>query len=245
MRPILFDWDGTLVDSLGALYDANVAVMELFGLPFDEPLYRRHFTADWRIMYRRLGVPFDRLEEANDVWMRAYEGGRRASLFPGVREALAALARTDRPLGLVTAGHRDVVGPQLDRLELRSLFTVAVFGDDHPVHKPDPAPLQAALVALGCEDRPGDATYVGDSPDDMRMARLVGTHAVGIASLLGDPAELTAAGAHEVAASVADWVADREVADREVAAADSAAGASAAAETASGDRPIGDMPRTA
>ena len=36
MDAILFDWDGTLVDSLGSMYQANVAVMRAFGLPFDE-----------------------------------------------------------------------------------------------------------------------------------------------------------------------------------------------------------------
>ncbi|HTC85988.1 MAG TPA: HAD-IA family hydrolase, partial [Candidatus Acidoferrum sp.] len=109
-------------------------------------------------------------------------------------------------LGLVTAGHRSVVEPQLRRLGLADRFAVTVFGDDLPVHKPDPAPLRRALRGLGLEDRPGAAVYVGDVPDDMRMARRVGVHGVGIVSALSDPSTLIAAGASEVAASVAEWV---------------------------------------
>jgi len=55
-------------------------------------------------------------------------------------------------------------------------------------------------------DRPEHAIYVGDAPDDMRMARAVGARSVGIVSTLGTAADLRAAGAGEVAPSVADWV---------------------------------------
>jgi beta-phosphoglucomutase-like phosphatase (HAD superfamily) len=50
MDAVVFDWDGTLVDTLGALFRANVAVLGAFGLPFDEALYRRHYSPDWREM---------------------------------------------------------------------------------------------------------------------------------------------------------------------------------------------------
>ena len=206
MEAILFDWDGTLVDTLGALYQANVAVMAAFDLPFDDDLYRQHFTPDWRVMYRRLGVPDHRLQEANDRWLAAYGNGPETSLLPGAAEALARLAAAGRPLGLVTAGHRSVVEPQLDRFGLAGRFAVTVFGDDLPVHKPDPAPLRRALETLGLADRPAATVYVGDVPDDMVMARRVGVHAVGILSALSERSSLTEAGAAEVATSVAEWV---------------------------------------
>jgi phosphoglycolate phosphatase len=221
MEAILFDWDGTLVDTLGALFQANVAVMTAFDLPFDEALYRQHFTPDWRVMYRRLGVPDHRVEEANERWLKAYENGLEATIFPGVADALARLAASGRPLGLVTAGHRSVVEPQMARFDLTERFAVTVFGDDLPVHKPDPAPLRLALDRLGLGGRPEATVYVGDVPDDMIMARRVGAHGVGIVSALSEPATLTLAGAAEVATSVSEWV-DRSfgimLADRPVRA---------------------------
>ena len=84
MEAILFDWDGTLVDSLGMFHRANASVMEAFGLPFDVVRYRRHYTADWREMYRRLGVPDDRLDEANSLWQTTFgDDGDRVIAVPG------------------------------------------------------------------------------------------------------------------------------------------------------------------
>ena len=206
MEAVVFDWDGTLVDTLGALYRANVAVLESFGLPFDEAAYRRHYAPDWRVMYGRLGIPPERLDEANDRWLEHVAGGSEVSEFPGTAAALGRLRAANVRLGLVTAGDRAIVGPQLDATGLGRLLPVRVFGDDLPVHKPDPQPLRVALDRLGLGDRVRSAAYVGDAPDDMRMARAVGVTAVGIASILGDPAELRSAGASTVAGSVVEWV---------------------------------------
>lgn len=205
MDPILFDWDGTLADTLGVIYEANVAVMSSLELPFDRELYRRHFAPDWRVMYGRLGVPEDRLEEANARWWAALAAADTA-LFPGVREALERLAEAGHPLAIVTAGRSDRVGAELRRLGLEPLFGAIVYGDDFPAQKPDPAPFRAALARLGLADRFASSRYVGDTPDDMRMAVAAGARAIGIESVLGDAADLRSAGAHETAASTVEWV---------------------------------------
>jgi phosphoglycolate phosphatase-like HAD superfamily hydrolase len=212
MEAILFDWDGTLVDSLGAFHAANSAVMTAFGLPFDVVMYRQNYVPDWREMYRRLGIPADRLDEANELWERAFGGDSDLVVaFPGVASALERLRDAGATLGIVTAGVRSVVEPQLERTGLAGLLPVRVFGDDLPVHKPDPEPLRLALRIAGEDHRPETSAYVGDAPTDMRMAVAVGARAIGIESVLGDPAELRAAGASEVAPSVAAW-ADRHLA---------------------------------
>jgi HAD superfamily hydrolase (TIGR01549 family) len=206
VKAILFDWDGTLADSLGAFYRANRAVMEQFGLPFDEAIYRREYAPDWRVLYRRLGVPDERIDEAAELWQGRFsiDGARP---FLGVGDALGDLVRAGLRLGLVTATVRAVVEPLLRDFELDELIEARVYADDLEAYKPDPAPLRLGLARLGV-DRPADAIYVGDVPDDMRMARIVGTGAVGIVSLLGDASELIAAGAQEVHPSVASWVAE-------------------------------------
>ena len=208
MQAILFDWDGTLVDSLGAFHRANATVMASFGLPFDEVLYRRHYVPDWRLMYLRLGVPGDRLDEANELWHATFATGGDVLAFDGVATALGRLHDTGRELGIVTAGDRAIVVPQLERTGLDGLLTTRVFGDDLAVHKPDPAPLRMALELLDLANRPDEVAYVGDAPTDMEMARAVGVRAVGITSVIGDPDELRAAGAAEVAPSVVAWVDD-------------------------------------
>jgi phosphoglycolate phosphatase-like HAD superfamily hydrolase len=208
VEAILFDWDGTLVDSLAAFHAANEAVMSAFGLEFDVVRYRQHYVPDWREMYRRLGVPDDRLDEANRLWETAFgDDADGVVAFPGALAALARLRETGAVLGIVTAGVRRVVEPQLDRTGLGAHLTIRVYGDDLPVHKPDPEPLRRAIQLAGERHRPETSIfYVGDAPTDMQMAVAVGAWAVGIESVLGDPDELIAAGAAEVATSVAAWV---------------------------------------
>jgi phosphoglycolate phosphatase-like HAD superfamily hydrolase len=235
VEAILFDWDGTLVDSLGAFHRANSTVMEAFGLPFDVVRYRQQYTPDWREMYRRLGVPDHRLDEANTLWVSTFgSDGDSVIAFPGALAALERLHDAGAVLGIVTAGHRAVVEPQLDRTGLGVLLRIRVFGDDLPVHKPDPEPLRLALRMAGDGHRPETSVYVGDAPTDMQMAVAVGARAVGIESVLGDPSDLLAAGAAEIAPSVAAW------ADRHLANHGAAVGRSAPAPTpATADRTTG------
>ena len=64
VEAILFDWDGTLIDSLGAFHRANATVMEAFGQPFDAVRYQKHYVPDWLEMYRRRwDERFDELEQ--------------------------------------------------------------------------------------------------------------------------------------------------------------------------------------
>ena len=206
MDAVIFDWDGTLVDSLPEIFRANVEVLREYEVPFDEDRYRAAYVPDWRLMYQRLGVPPEHLDAAGLRWRELYASAPMPSPFDGVHAALERLSEAGYVMGLVTAGDRDVVEGQLDRLGLAALIPVRVCGSDDIASKPHPDPLLLALSDLGLRGRAADAAYVGDAPDDMRMARAVGTRAVGIESTLGTRADLLAAGADEVSTSVPDWV---------------------------------------
>ena len=206
MEAIVFDWDGTLMDSLPAVYDANLKVLAEYGLPFDDERYRAAYVPDWRLMYQRLGVPDDNLEAAGERWLALYRETDEASLLPRARESLQRLSDAGYVMGLVTAGHRDVVEGQLDRHGLGELLPVRVFGTDPIAAKPHPEPLLLVLRQLDRIGRIVTARYVGDVPDDMRMARAVGTLGVGIESTIGTRDELIAAGADAVYPSVAEFV---------------------------------------
>ena len=108
------------------------------GCPFDVARYRRHYTPDWREMYRRLGVPGDRLDEANALWETTFgeRRRRRSRRSPARWPRWSGCGMPAPSLGIVTAGHRDVVEPQLERTGLGALLPVRVFGDDLAVHKP-------------------------------------------------------------------------------------------------------------
>lgn len=206
MRAVVFDWDGTLVDTLPAILQANVEVLKEYGVAFDESGYRSAYVPDWRHMYRRLGVPEAALEAAGARWLELYRAVEGLAPFPGVADALRRLAETGHRLGLVTAGDRRVVEDQLLRFGLSELLPVRVCGDDPFPPKPDPTPLRHALDVLGATARLESPVYVGDAPDDMRMARSVGIRGVGIAGPLATAADLRTAGADESSPSVVEWV---------------------------------------
>ena len=206
MDAIVFDWDGTLVDSLPAIFDANLKVLEEYGLPFDDERYRAAYVPDWRLMYQRLGVPDDALEAAGIRWLELYRATDAAALLPRVSESLRRLADAGFVLGLVTAGHRDVVQGQMERFGIAGLLPIRVFGNDAVASKPHPEPLLRALTQLERAEHVATARYVGDVPDDMRMARAVGALGIGIESSIGSRDELFAAGAAAVYPGVAEFV---------------------------------------
>jgi phosphoglycolate phosphatase-like HAD superfamily hydrolase len=208
MDAIVFDWDGTLFDSLPAIYDANHRVITELGLPFDDDRYRAAYVPDWRLMYQRLGVPDDALEEAGRRWIELYKAAAESGLLPRVRESLERLVGAGFVLGLVTAGDRDIVTDQLVRGGLDELITARVFGTDDIASKPHPEPLLRVLTELDRAERIATAHYLGDVPDDMRMARAVGVVGVGIESSFASREVLLAAGASVVFGSVGEFVDD-------------------------------------
>jgi HAD superfamily hydrolase (TIGR01549 family) len=208
MDAIVFDWDGTLMDSLVAVFDANAKILAEYGVPFDAERYRAAYTPDWRVMYQRLGVPEAALEAAGERWLELYSDADEAQLLPGAADALRRLADAGFVLGLVTAGDQVVVEAQMERLGVAGLLPIRVYGSDDVAAKPHPEPLLRALNQLERADRAHAARYVGDVPDDMRMACAVGALGIGIESSIGTRVELLKAGATAVYASVGEFVDD-------------------------------------
>lgn len=206
MDAIVFDWDGTLVDSLAGIFEANLRVLSEYGVPFDDARYRAAYTPDWRVMYQRLGLPEDALEAAGVRWLELYRETDAAQLLPGAADSLRRLADAGFVLGLVTAGDEDVVVGQMERFGIAGLLPIRVFGTDDVAAKPHPDPLLRALGQLERADRAHLARYVGDVPDDMRMARAVGALGIGIESAIGLRDDLVRAGATAVYPSVAAFV---------------------------------------
>jgi len=208
MDAIVFDWDGTLMDSLAAVFEANAKVLGEYGVPFDETRYRAAYTPDWRVMYQRLGLPESAMEAAGDRWLELYADTDDAQLLPGAAEALRRLADAGFVLGLVTAGDQVVVEAQMQRLGVADLLPIRVYGSDDVASKPHPEALLRALGHLERADRAHLARYVGDVPDDMRMARAVGALGIGIEGSIGTRADLLRAGASAVFPSVSAFVDD-------------------------------------
>lgn len=176
LTSVLFDWDGTLLDSFEADWAAYQALFRHFGIPWGLQDLVRHYSPNWHRIYLAAGLPRHLWEEADRVWRRAY-GTRQPPLRPGVRRLLAHLGRCYQ-LALVTSGHRSRVLQQLQTHRLQDTFRVVVCREDTLLAKPHPAPLARALAALRADS--AQAVYVGDAPEDIWMARRAGVLAVGV-----------------------------------------------------------------
>lgn len=167
----VFDWDGTLVDTLAMIYRANVAALGAHGITMSRTWFRERYTPDWRSSYRALGVPEDLWDATSDRWAEEMRRMRPRAM-PWARGALRRLRRRGIRLGLVTASTRAVVEPNLERLNLVGVFDTAWYADDVRHGKPHPEGLLRALDALSVPA--GRTVYVGDTTVDLAMARAVG-----------------------------------------------------------------------
>lgn len=200
----LFDWDGTIVDTLELIYRANVVVLGELGITMTRDWFRERYTPDWRSSYRELGIP-EQLWDATAVrWSEQMRSARPRAL-PWARGALRRLQRRGVRLGLVTASTRNVVEPNLGRLNLGGVFETAWYADDVANGKPHPEALLRALEDLGVDA--ADSVYVGDTPVDLAMAVAAGAPFVAIGGTTTEAA-FRAAGAERVWTGVGAWADD-------------------------------------
>lgn len=177
LRAVLFDWDGTLVDSASASFRAYVALFGSFGIRFGREQFERSYSPNWYVTYEAVGLPKDKWDEADERWLRLY-ALETSGLLPGARDALGRLRSRGLAQGLVSSGSRERVASDLVRLDVDAFFSVVVCGGDTENRKPHPEPLLVALERMRLVA--AAAVYVGDSPEDVEMARAAGVFAVGI-----------------------------------------------------------------
>ena len=176
VQGVLFDWDGTLIDSYSADSSAYLAMFREMGIPWGLEDLAEHYSPNWYRVYRAAKLPRARWDDADRAW-RAQYAKHSPKLIAGARQLLARLGRAHH-LGLVTSGDRDRVTRQLRAFRLTQAFGARVCSGDTTEKKPHPAPLKLALQQLRLA--PSACVYVGDSPEDLEMAQRAGVRAVAV-----------------------------------------------------------------
>jgi len=175
-RTVLFDWDGTLLNSYLADARAYLAMFRALEIDWGLDDLSRHYSPDWYRVYRAARIPRSKWALADRLWRSAY-ASERPALLPGARTVIRRLVQSFT-LGIVTSGSRGRVRKQLREFALKESFATCVFSEDVTRRKPHPAPLELALRRLCAE--PEEAVYVGDTPEDIEMARRAGVRAIGV-----------------------------------------------------------------
>jgi pyrophosphatase PpaX len=175
---ILFDLDGTLVDTVPFILEAVRHAFEGYGrCPTDE-----EWIAGIGTPLRTQLASFARRPDDVDGLFQRYRGfwierhDERTKAFPGAVEVVAALSARGHPIGIVTAKIEHGAYRTLRHTGLLPHVQAVIGADSCANAKPHPEPVLLAAARLGA--RPSDAILVGDSPHDIAAAKAAGARAV-------------------------------------------------------------------
>jgi pyrophosphatase PpaX len=181
IRTVLFDLDGTLIDSVRLILDSYHHTLASHGLPprTDEEWLRGVGTpltvqlAEWRDHPATLEALIATYREYN---LKHHD--RMVTVYPGVVDAVHAIRAAGITTGLVTSKNRlgALRGLALARLE--AMMDVMVCADEVTNPKPHPEPVEKAVVLLGADPR--STIYVGDSVHDMHSGRAAGVRTAAV-----------------------------------------------------------------
>ncbi|WP_245593455.1 phosphoglycolate phosphatase [Azospirillum halopraeferens] len=181
---VVFDLDGTLVDSAPDIRRAvNTVLEELERPPLDLPTVTR-FIGDGaaRLVERALeatgGIPGGDAGPHVRRFIALYEAdpGATTALFPGAAATLEKLEARGLRLAVCTNKPLTATRRLLADLGIAHRFAAVAGGDSYPTRKPAPEPLLGVLSDLDVP--PGDALYVGDNEHDVACARAAGVRRV-------------------------------------------------------------------
>lgn len=206
-RYLVFDLDGTLIDSAPDIADAvNALLGEMGRAPLELAAIKRMIGDGAPVLLERALAAAGIQEAAAGLMPRfkvLYEAAstNRTELYPKVRESLELFRREGRQLALCTNKPEAATWLVLRHFGLDALFATVIGGDSLKERKPAKEPLLAAIrQAGGGEDAGAEAVMIGDSHTDLATARAAAVEAVIIPSGYGRAADAATQGAfHEVA----------------------------------------------
>jgi pyrophosphatase PpaX len=185
-RAVIFDLDGTLIDSIELIVRSYEHAVLEHGLPSPgRSEWLRWLGTPLKHQFSLLVGECEDQEARVEALIRTYRAWNLAhhdelvKPYRGVTEAVARLAADGRTMGIVTSKMRASAQRGMLHVGLEPQWFQAVVGlEDTTRHKPDPAPLLLALEQLGVA--PEHAIYVGDSPHDAACAQAAGATAIAV-----------------------------------------------------------------
>jgi pyrophosphatase PpaX len=204
---ILFDLDGTLIDTIELIVAA--ARYAFASRPGPAPTEAEIRATIGRPLVTQFGpwlvdehdLPF-LVAKYREHQLEHHD--RLTTVYPGIPDALASLHTAGCAMGIVTSKVGFMAERALVHVGLREYMQVLIASDSTTKHKPDPEPVLVAMERLGA--RPEETVFVGDSPYDMMAAVAAGVRPVGVAWGAFETTVLLSAGAAVVLPSVADLV---------------------------------------
>lgn len=187
-RLVMFDLDGTLIDSVPDLAAAvDRMLLEMDRAPAGIEAVRQWVGNGAPVLVRRAlaggidhaAVNDDEAERGLEIFMHAYgESHDLTVIYPGVSDTLKWLRQQNVEMALITNKPERFVGPLLDQMQIGRYFRWIIGGDTLPQKKPDPAALLFVMQMAGVPA--SEALFVGDSRSDVQAAKAAGVQCVGL-----------------------------------------------------------------
>ena len=206
LKLVIFDFDGTLVDSRPLILESHRIVFSEFRLPAPSPAHSLALVGkSLDVILAELAgpaAPILDMVKAYDLLLPTLRADPvfAERPFDGVDDLLHELSGFADALLAIATGHRsDTIAPALQALRWTEFFQTIQAADTAP-SKPHPAMLLQALAATGVEAK--DAIFIGDTTFDMQMAEAAQLRSIGVAWGHHGADRLRAAGAYHVAETV-------------------------------------------
>ncbi|MEM2940139.1 MAG: HAD-IA family hydrolase [Thermoproteota archaeon] len=197
IKAVLFDLDGTLVDTMEAFHLMVNSLLKSFNKP------ERSFSENVKLVGKPSKTIVETIvnETGLDVSLEEFSGimfrewvytymPKHGKLYPDSLNVLRALRERGYLLGVVSNTSKEELPHYLNSFKIGEFFSVAVSSGDVTSPKPSPEPVLKAIQALNV--KPVEAVMVGDRPEDVEAGKLAGTYSVAILRSVRPKAELEA-----------------------------------------------------
>ncbi len=209
-KAIIFDLDGTLLDTLETLSYYGNTTLEKFGIaPYEKDAYRYMIGNGAKILIRRMLAGRDceteeLFEKAYNAYITAYNSDTlfKTEIYPGIEALLAALREKGMQIAVLSNKPHEATVPILKSFFGEETFTVMRGAMEGVPIKPDPTAALEIAKILGAE--PAECLYVGDTAVDMETGKRAGFYTIGVLWGFRDREELTAGGADRIVENPAE-----------------------------------------
>jgi len=171
MKAIIFDLDGTLIDSKEAHFKAFREVgIKLAKTALTIEQFKKWYFPNYLNIWKNLGIDERDWAKANEMWQQIV-ARENPGLVSNAREILEYFKSKGYKIALVTSGNEKRVSSDLEREKIKNFFNVIVCEDGFKKHEVKPAPNQLLVALEKLDEDASNAVYIGDTPTDVMTGK--------------------------------------------------------------------------